>query len=281
MAKVLGESGRYVSNQAVAKRQKILLLGILLIAFASMVEGVVLGRWLLPAKLSSATTVVIMFAFLLVMLIVFWLVGKKIDELEKGCAAMQRGAAGEIGVGSILQKFPDNFYVINDLTTPFGNLDHVVVGPTGVFVIDTKNWRGVVSTDGKGELLLNGNLTDKPFVRQFVARMMGIRDKVVGLIGSGHEVFYDALFVFTSARVEANWGRTSSVNCIMDDQLWGYIVEKDFGRKLEPREAERIAQAFLAVARMDKDFGPVSSVTPSANETVRHKTSRIAKAASE
>jgi hypothetical protein len=180
--------------------------------------------------------------------------------LEKHSAAMQRGAIGEIGVGAVLEKFPDSFYVINDLTTPFGNLDHVVVGPTGVFVIDTKNWRGVVSADGKGELLLNGNPTDKPFIRQFVGRMMGIRDKVA-LIAGGHEVFYDALFVFTSARVEANWGKTSSVNCIREDQIYDYIVEKDFGRKLEASEAQRIAQAFLAVARMDKDFGQAEPTT--------------------
>jgi hypothetical protein len=254
MAKVLGESGRYVSNEAVAKRRKILLPALLVIAFASLVEGLVLGHWLLPTGLSSVTSIGIMLVFLVVMLSVSRLADKKIKALEKGCAAMQRGAAGEIGVGAILQTFPDNFYVINDLTTPFGNLDHVVVGPTGVFVIDTKNWRGVVSADGKGELLLNGNPTNKPFVRQFVARMMGIREKVE-LIAAGHEVFYDALFVFTSARVEANWGKTSRVNCIRDDQLYDYIVEKDFGRKLEPRAAERIAQAFLAVARMDKDFG--------------------------
>jgi hypothetical protein len=83
---------------------------------------------------------------------------------------MRRGAAGEIHVGNILTDFPDDFCVINDLTTPFGNLDHVVVGPTGVFVLDSKNWRGVVSADGKGELLLNGQPTDKPHVRQFVGR---------------------------------------------------------------------------------------------------------------
>ena len=280
MAKVLGESGRYVSNEAAAKRQKILLLAIVVIVFASIVEGIVLGHWLLPAKLSSILSAVIMLTFLVILLGVTWLVGKKIKALEKDCAAMQRGAVGEIGVGSILQKFPDNFYVINDLTTPFGNLDHIVVGPTGVFVIDTKNWRGVVSADGKGELLLNGNPTDKPFIRQFVGRMMGIREKV-GLIASGHEIFYDALFVFTSARVEANWGKTSSVNCIRDDQLYGYIVEKDFGRKLEAREAEQIAQAFLAVARMDKDFGQAPLRTQGAKESAGAKAGRIAGAVSE
>ena len=280
MAKVLGESGRYVSNEALAKRRKILLLAVLVMAFASMVEGIVLGHWLLPVGLSFVAGVGIMAVFLVVLLGVSWFAGQRIEALEKHSAAMERGAVGEIGVGTVLQKFPDSFYVINDLTTPFGNLDHIVVGPTGVFVLDTKNWRGVVSADGKGELLLNGNPTDKPFIRQFVGRMMGIREKVA-LIAAGPEIFYDALFVFTSARVEANWGKTSSVNCIRDDQLYSYIVEKDFGRKLEAREAERIAQAFLAVARMDKDFGQTPSTTQGAKELGGPKAVGIARAASE
>ena len=62
---------------------------------------------------------------------------------------MQTGAAGEIGVGFILQNFPDGFHVINDLTTPFGNLDHVVIGPTGVFVIDAKLARGCLKATAK------------------------------------------------------------------------------------------------------------------------------------
>lgn len=279
MAKVLGESGRYVSNEAAVKRRKIVLLAMFVIAFASMMEGLVLGHWLLPAGLSSLTGIGIMIIFLVAMLGIAVFASKRVAALEKDSAAMQRGAIGEIGVGAILQKFPEGFYVINDLTTPFGNLDHVVVGPTGVFVLDTKNWRGVVSADGNGELLLNGSPTDKQFVRQFVGRMMGIRDKVT-LIAGSPEVFYDALFVFTSARVEANWGKTSSVNCIRDDQLYDYIVEKDFGRKLEPREAERIAQGFLAVARMDKDFGQNNAEASNAKPFASPKDGRTVRVAS-
>ena len=81
MAKVLGESGRYVSNEAAAKRQKILLLAIVVIVFASIVEGIVLGHWLLPAKLSSILSAVIMLTFLVILLGVTWLVGKKIKAL--------------------------------------------------------------------------------------------------------------------------------------------------------------------------------------------------------
>jgi hypothetical protein len=180
-------------------------------------------------------------------------VDKKLNALEREVVAMQRGATGEVAVGLALANFPDEFCVINDLTTPFGNLDHVVVGPTGVFVMDTKNWRGVVSADGKGELLLNGKATDKPLINQFIGRMMGVRDKVK-LLATGLDPFYSAVFVFTSARVEAKWGTTRNVHCITDDQLRAYIVEKDFGKRLTKEEVERIAQAFLGLAHMDAQF---------------------------
>ncbi len=178
---------------------------------------------------------------------------RKLGALEKERLDMQRGAAGENAVARALANFPDEFHVINDLSTPFGNLDHVVIGPTGVFVIDAKNWRGVVAPNGKGELLLNGTPTDKPLVRQFVGRMMGIRDKVK-VLAPYVDPYYHALFVFTATRVEAKWGTTSNVNCIRDDQLFDYIVEKDFGKRLNRDAVEQIAQAFLGLAHMNSDF---------------------------
>jgi hypothetical protein len=101
------------------------------------------------------------------------------------------------------------------------------------------------------------------------------------LIASGRDVFYEAVFVFTSARVDANWGKTSNVNCLRDDQLRDYIVEKKFGEKLEMHEAERIAQAFLAVARMDKDFGHGAQPTPDLKDLVKCRIARTTKAVSE
>jgi hypothetical protein len=130
--------------------------------------------------------------------------------------------------------------------------DHLA-GSTGVFVLDTKNWRGVVSADGKGELLLNGKPTDKPQIRQFVGRVMGMKDKIHVLVPE-LDPYFQAVFVFTAARVDANWGLTGNVHCVRDDQLFDYIVEKDFGRGLKHNEAERIAQAFLGLAHMDRDF---------------------------
>ena len=60
--------------------------------------------------------------------------------------------------------------------------------------------------------------------------------------------------MLTAARVDAKWGTTGRVNCMRDDQLHAYIVEKDFGKRLNPDEVQRIGQAFLALAHMDREF---------------------------
>ena len=37
---------------------------------------------------------------------------------------------------------------VHDLASPFGNIDHVIVGPGGVFLLDTKQMLGQVAVDG-------------------------------------------------------------------------------------------------------------------------------------
>ena len=95
-----------------------------------------------------------------VLWLVAWLIGKwgikKIDAIDRERISWRKGAMGEAIVAGTLRELPDNFVVINDVSKRFGNIDHVVVGPTGVYVIDAKNWKGSVKANGSGELLLNG-----------------------------------------------------------------------------------------------------------------------------
>ena len=192
MAKILGESGRYVSDEAVRQRRRILVTVCGIIAVLGVIEGIILSSYIPLGWLAGWGKA----AILLVALIGIWAIDKwgneKLTVIEKKQDNMRRGAAGEIQVGNLLTNLPDEFCVINDLFTPNGNIDHVVVGPTGVFVLDAKAWRGVVASDGKGELLLNGQPTDKPYVRQFVGRMMGVREKVLTL-APGMEAHFNAV----------------------------------------------------------------------------------------
>jgi Nuclease-related domain len=67
--------------------------------------------------------------------------------------AWQRGAQGERDTARLLDRLGhDGYVILHDLAMPNSpaNLDHLVVGPSGVFVIDSKQWTGQVhqSPDG-------------------------------------------------------------------------------------------------------------------------------------
>jgi len=60
------------------------------------------------------------------------------------------GAQGEEKVAEYLSHLDGSYSVINDVVLPGmkGNIDHVIIGPEGVFVIETKNQNGLIRCDG-------------------------------------------------------------------------------------------------------------------------------------
>jgi Nuclease-related domain len=67
--------------------------------------------------------------------------------------AWQHGAKGERHTARLLDRLGRDGYVsFHDLAMPdsTANLDHVVVGPSGVFVIDSKQWTGQVHQSADG-----------------------------------------------------------------------------------------------------------------------------------
>jgi hypothetical protein len=256
MAKVLGESGRYASQEEIKKFRQHYLVIIGVIGILGGVLGYLLCLQFQAGKISSLAIFCAELILIGIILFADRFGFRKLEEIEKRRAAMRKGAAGENIVAQKLKDFPEGFCVINGLTTPFGDLDHVVIGPTGVYVLDTKNWKGVVSADGKGELLLNGKPTDKPTSKPFVSRMMNVKEKIKTLCNL--DPFFKAVLVFPIARIDARWGETGNANCIREDQLWDYIVENKITTKLDKISIEKLAQGFLALATMDKEFQPSS-----------------------
>jgi hypothetical protein len=72
---------------------------------------------------------------------------EKAERLQRSVALWEQGAAGEVEVAKALEALPQGWVVLHDLAwpgRPKANLDHVVIGPGGVFVVDAKNWSGTV-----------------------------------------------------------------------------------------------------------------------------------------
>ncbi len=74
--------------------------------------------------------------------------------------AWRKGASGERRVGRVLDSLQrSGVWALHDRKLPgsAANVDHVVVGPTGVFTIETKSYTGRLAIRGRGsQLWVNG-----------------------------------------------------------------------------------------------------------------------------
>jgi hypothetical protein len=75
--------------------------------------------------------------------------------------AWRKGARGEVFAGWLLDRLPEGWHVFNDI--PVGargaNIDHLVLGPGGVFTVNTKNLTGKALI-GTRTFLVNGHKMD-------------------------------------------------------------------------------------------------------------------------
>ena len=86
-----------------------------------------------------------------------------IVSLMRGLRHVERffkGARGEEKVAGILRSLPDPYHVFNDFAAGRAHVDHVVVGPGGVFAVETKSWRGGVTVED-GRILLDGQMPSR------------------------------------------------------------------------------------------------------------------------
>lgn len=74
---------------------------------------------------------------------------EKAERLQKSAELWERGAEGERTTAAALDALPgESWTVLHDVRWPgrrYANVDHVAVGPPGVFVIDSKNWSGTIA----------------------------------------------------------------------------------------------------------------------------------------
>jgi len=98
-------------------------------------------------------------------------------SLVKGLRHVERffkGARGEERVSGILKNLPDAYHVFNDFVAGGAHVDHVVVGPAGVFAVETKFWRGKVTVE-EGHILLDGRLPSREPLSQALKEAAAVR----------------------------------------------------------------------------------------------------------
>ncbi len=239
MARIIGKAGAYLSDKMVCRRQRSFLTSSIFLTVAGITIGLAAGHFL-----SRSVGLIVVLAFFIALLIMFQRANRDLDKLQKGRQTEERGAAGEVAVASMLRELPDSYVVIHDVEMGAGNFDHVAIGPKGVFIIDAKSWRGTVTANPSGELVLND--VPRPCIKKFVFNVMRVREEM----GERH-CFYQGLFVFTAAHVNAKWGSTSTVFCIRSEKLLAFILSYRSKQLLDADSISRIAQKFTNLAGSD------------------------------
>lgn len=110
-----------------------------------------------------------------------------------------KGARGEEMVAGELAHLPASWTILNGVLLPDGrDVDHVAIGPQGIFVIETKHWSGEVSVAG-AQILANGRPLERSPVEQVrravnaVARAAEVRpDALHGVLCFAGPQFADA-----------------------------------------------------------------------------------------
>jgi len=137
---------------------------------------------------------------------VFFTVGHwfRIYENRRNAGFVKRGRAGEIKVSDKLEKYlDDNCFIINDVDLKFGKqksqIDHIVVAPNGIFIIETKNWAGH----------LEGNETDERWNQTKEIKGNSIQIKLKSPIVQNARHIETARMILDSSKI--NWEDIFSV----------------------------------------------------------------------
>jgi len=114
--------------------------------------------------------------------------------------AIKQGIEGEKAVGQYLERLRENGYqVFHDLIGVGFNVDHVLIGPAGVFTIETKTWskpaRGETKIKFDGEQLITaGREPERNPVVQARAQAAWLKGLLAESTGRQFDVFPVVLF---------------------------------------------------------------------------------------
>ncbi|MGH7406017.1 MAG: nuclease-related domain-containing protein [Candidatus Methylomirabilales bacterium] len=119
MAKIMKQPGTYLQQES-SRSLLMNLLWVLLGGFLAIAVHPLLGLFLIPWAVTAS----------------------------RRYTRYKKGLAGEQEVSRTLMGLDDSYYIIHDASIPRANIDHIVLGPNGIFVLETKHFSGWVKCEG-------------------------------------------------------------------------------------------------------------------------------------
>lgn len=156
-----------------------------------------------------------------------WMLVRYKPELSR----LRLGIEGEKAVGQYLERLREQHYqVFHDVIGPGFNLDHVLVGPAGIFTVETKTLskptRGEAKIvfDGK-TILVDGSAPDRDPVVQARAQAHWLKQLL--LESTGYTFDVRPVVVFPGWYVEQRQGSTREVWVLEPKALPAFIAHEN------------------------------------------------------
>jgi Nuclease-related domain len=140
---------------------------------------------------------------------------------------INRGERGERHVADVLEELRvDGYKPIHDIVADRFNIDHVLVGPAGVFAIETKyrSGKGEITFRDTEGVSVGGRLEEKDCLKQARANATAIRDLIHESCGRREWVTPIVVFV-GDWKIRNKW-RDTHVRVFTPERLLDYIRDQ-------------------------------------------------------
>jgi len=174
---------------------------------------------------------------------------KRLGQIAEKNDDYTKGLAGEQLVSQMLKNLGQDNYLINDtmLHRPFGNIDHILISPHGIFVIETKNWGGYVLCEGdEWNMHFEGYFKSIDYpLESLSVRVKGNAAKLSQLIKSKlyrdlMDVWVEGIIIFANPDIKLSI-KNSSVSVVTVENLCKYIEHQTPKTNFSPRDLQSIA----------------------------------------
>jgi len=232
MAKVLNDGNNDLKESLKTYRKKSIRNFLLLL----------ISFFLIPLTFGISAIAFIAFAFMLA-------------KSNQKASTISAGVKGETISMKLLEGLPDSYYIIPgpriEVDGKESEMDHVILGPSGIFVMETKNHNGYIKGSEADRELIQHKVGQKGgrYKKRFYNPIKQVNTHVYRLSqllkNNGYRHWVQGMVLFTNkkAKVDVGWVKTPVFNLKIhrSNQILDYITSYKAPKKLQAQEIHQLA----------------------------------------
>jgi hypothetical protein len=167
---------------------------------------------------------------------------KKAREYSFLSDLYKKGLQGEDIAAAELKHLSNEYVVLRSINTNFGDIDFIVLGPTGIFTIEAKHWSGKIGLE-KSYFTSNGHIVQRDIVAHAKISAAWLQKLLTGN-SQGH-LKVNPIIVFTDpdAKYLFQTGPVNGVQILETHQL-SQFIEKHGIVYIDMKVAEKIIKEY-------------------------------------